>query len=124
MSVDGWLTPNVAVTPLGGAEVSELELEPQRGIGTAEVSILVRGEVDMATSSQLRDALDAAIEAGATTIVLECQGLGFLDSSGIGVLVAARDRLGDDGALVLDSPPGNVRKVLDITGVAGLLTVR
>ena len=98
------------------------QLELLRGSSPGD-AIAVRGEIDMATAPQLRTALDDLIDAGTIRIVLDCRGLEFLDSSGIGVLVAARKRLGDDGELVLDSPPPHVRKVLDITGVAGHLTV-
>ena len=77
----------------------------------------------MATAPQLRDLLDELVDAGSRRIVLDCRDLEFLDSSGIGVLVAARNRLGDDGEIVLDSPPPHVRKVLEITGVASHLSV-
>jgi len=103
--------------------VSQLELvrdDTQEG----GITITVRGEIDMATAPDLRTALDDAIESGASRIVLDCRALEFLDSSGIGVLVAARKRLGEAGELVIDSPPAHVRKVLDITGVVGHLTVR
>jgi anti-sigma B factor antagonist len=101
--------------------VADLELELSSGDGGALVT--VRGEIDMATAPQLRDVLEALIDGGAQRIVLDCHALGFLDSSGIGVLVAARNRLGDDGEIVLDSPPSHVRKVLEITGVASHLSV-
>ena len=55
--------------------------------------------------------------------MLDCRELAFLDSSGIGVLIAARNRLGDDGEIVVNSPPAHVRKVLEITGVAEHLSV-
>ncbi|MFI5046100.1 MAG: STAS domain-containing protein [Acidimicrobiia bacterium] len=98
------------------------ELELQRGSDGA-YALHVRGEIDLANAAQLRQLLDEAIDGGASRIVVDCRELEFLDSSGIGVLVAARKRLGSDGELVLDSPPAHVRKVLDITGVAGHLTV-
>jgi anti-sigma B factor antagonist len=103
--------------------VSELELE--RGeAADQELLVAVRGEIDMASAPQLRELLDTAIDAGITRVTLDCRGLQFLDSSGIGVLVAARKRLGEGGELVLDSPPAHVRKVLEITGVGDHLTVR
>jgi anti-sigma B factor antagonist len=103
--------------------VSELELE--RGeAADQELLVAVRGEIDMASAPQLRELLDTAIDAGITRVTLDCRGLEFLDSSGIGVLVAARKRLGEGGELVLDSPPTHVRKVLEITGVGDHLTVR
>ena len=98
------------------------DLELQRG-ADGDYSLSVRGEIDLANAARLRELLDEAIDGGASRVVVDCRELEFLDSSGIGVLVAARKRLGSDGELVLDSPPAHVRKVLDITGVAGHLTV-
>jgi anti-sigma B factor antagonist len=102
--------------------VSKLEFQ-RESVGAPGV-VRVVGEIDLATAPQLRTLLGELIDAGAAQVVLDCSGLEFLDSSGIGVLVAARSRLGDDGALVLVAPPAHVRKVLDITGVVGHLTVR
>jgi anti-sigma B factor antagonist len=102
--------------------VADLELESKQS-ADAGASVVVRGEVDMATAPQLRDALLELVDGGATRIVLDCRGLDFLDSSGIGVLIAVRKRLGDDGALVLDAPPAHVRKVLELTGVSEHVTI-
>jgi anti-sigma B factor antagonist len=96
--------------------VADLELE-SRSSADGE-SVVVRGEIDMATAPKLRDTLNTLVDAGATRIVLDCRGLDFLDSSGSGVLIAVRKRLGDDGALTLESPPAHVRKVLELTGVS------
>jgi anti-sigma B factor antagonist len=102
--------------------LAELELE-HVGSGNREARVVVRGEVDMATAPQLRELLEGLIESGSKRIVIDCRELSFLDSSGIGVLVAARNRLGDDGDIVLDSPQAHVRKVLDITKVSSHLSV-
>ena len=86
-------------------------------------TVKVTGDVDMASAPRLRSTLDELVDSGLSRIVLDCRELSFLDSSGIGVLVAARTRMGDDGELVLDSPPSHVRKVLDITGMGSHLSV-
>jgi anti-sigma B factor antagonist len=96
--------------------VADLELE-SRASGDGQ-AVVVRGEIDMATAPMLRDKLNQLVDGGATRIVLDCRGLDFLDSSGIGVLIAVRKRLGDDGVLTLESPQAHVRKVLDLTGVS------
>jgi anti-sigma B factor antagonist len=101
--------------------VTELELESRpTGDGTR---VVVRGEVDVATAPQLRDALSALVDAGVTHIALDCRGLDFLDSSGIGVLIALRKRLDTGGSLTLEAPPAHVRKVLELTGVTEYLTI-
>ena len=101
--------------------MADLELESR---ATADgQAVVVRGEIDMATAPMLRDKLNQLVDAGATRIVLDCRGLDFLDSSGIGVLIAVRKRLGDDGALTLESPQAHVRKVLDLTGVSAHMEI-
>ena len=72
--------------------MAQLELD-HKTEGSA-TRVTVRGEIDMATAPQLNDLLNALIDAGSSDIVLEARGLEFLDSTGIGLLVAARNRLG------------------------------
>jgi anti-sigma B factor antagonist len=107
--------------PDEGRSVADLELESRESADGA--SVVVRGEIDMATAPQLRDALLGLVDGGASRIVLDCRGLDFLDSSGIGVLIAVRKRLGDDGSLTLDAPPAHVRKVHEHTGVSEHVTI-
>jgi len=99
-----------------------LELDSQITGTTARVEL--RGDVDMATAPELRRVLDELIDGGATEIVLGCRHLEFLDSSGIGVLVAARTRVGAEGVIALEAPHANVRKVLEVTGVDRELSIR
>ena len=101
--------------------MTDLQLESRESDDGAV--LVVRGEVDMATAPQLRSALFALVDGGATRIAIDCRGLDFLDSSGIGVLIAVRKRLGDDGTLTLSSPPAHVRKVLELTGVSEQIIV-
>jgi anti-sigma B factor antagonist len=101
--------------------VADLELESRPSDdGT---TVVVRGEVDMATAPQLRDTLLELVEGGASRVTLDCRGLDFLDSSGIGVLIAVKKQLGDGGSLTLEAPPAHVRKVLDLTGVSEHVTI-
>jgi anti-sigma B factor antagonist len=102
--------------------MAELELDPQVSGDTA--TVVVRGEIDVATAPQLREILHELVQGGSRHIVLDCRALEFLDSSGIGLLMATRKRLGEGGELVIDSPPGHVRKVLELTGVAEELSLR
>ena len=100
----------------------DLELERIASSG-ADTTVKITGDVDMASAPRLRSVLDELVDSGASRIVLDCHDLSFLDSSGIGVLIAVITRMGEDGELVLDSPPTHVRKVLEITGVGAYLSV-
>ena len=82
--------------------------------------IAVMGDLDLATSSRLLDALMAALALpGARDVVLDFRGVTFLDASGVGVIVRARlacRHLG--GRLTLFGARGMVAEVLHLTGVA------
>lgn len=99
-----------------------LELDCQVNGTTARVEL--RGDVDMATAPELRRTLEELIDDGATEVVLDCRHLEFLDSSGIGTLVAARTRIGAEGVIALEAPRANVRRVLEVTGVDQDLSIR
>lgn len=102
--------------------MAQLNLEPH--VNGANATVTITGDVDVATAPELRALLDDLVARGCREIVLDCRGLEFIDSSGIGVLISARRQLGDDGDLVLDSAREQVRKVLNITGVADQVSLR
>ena len=53
--------------------------------------------------------------------MLDLSGLAFMDSAGVNELLRARSLLGrEERALVVRCPPGPVRRVLDLVGVAEL----
>lgn len=49
--------------------------------------VTVSGEVDVYTAPQLRSALEERIAAGHTALIIDLQDVGFLDSTGLGVLL-------------------------------------
>jgi len=78
----------------------------------------VQGEVDLYTSSQLRDAILRLAEEGENRIVIDLNNVSFMDSSGLGVLVAGLKRARERGGeLALVFGEGSVQKVLGITGL-------
>ncbi len=78
----------------------------------------VQGEVDLYTSPQLRDAILRLTEEGENRIVVDLNNVSFMDSSGLGVLVAGLKRARERGGeLALVFGEGSVQKVLGITGL-------
>jgi anti-anti-sigma factor len=83
----------------------------------------VRGEIDLITASEVRSAV-ASVTGPGTHLVIDLTGVDFLDSTGLGSLVWARKRVRREGGDVLvTSPQPNVRRVLEISGVAELVPV-
>ena len=86
--------------------------------------VAVHGEVDVAAVARLSAALDDAIRDSVGAFVIDLCEVEFLDSSGLSVLLRARALLGqDDRALALVCPPGPVRRLFDVVGVADLLVL-
>jgi anti-sigma B factor antagonist len=70
------------------------------------------GEIDMDTAVGLGEAVDDAL-AAASTLVFDLTHVTFMDSTGLGVLISARNRTRDTGGSVaLVHPPDLVRKIL------------
>ena len=85
--------------------------------------VAVRGEIDVATSPQLRNDLNTLVARGARHITLDFSGVSFVDSSGLGVLVGAYKRLreDEDGSVRIVGAQPSVRKVFEITGLEAAL---
>jgi anti-sigma B factor antagonist len=81
--------------------------------------VAVSGEVDIASSPALRSALDDALDAD--DLCVDLSETTFMDSSGLHVLLDVHRRM--EARLTIVCPPGNVRRVLDLTGVAQSLRV-
>ncbi len=89
-----------------------------------EVLVDVRGEVDLYTGPMLWDRMSAAVDGGPRRVVMDIGGVSFMDSTGISVIVMALRRLREDGGvLVVRSPSRSIFKLLELTGVASLVTV-
>ena len=84
-----------------------------------EAIVTLTGELDPHTAPLLSDELDALVAAGVESVVLELTELGFVDSSGLRVLIGTdRDLRDRGGRLVLRSPSDTVLRLLEITGLA------
>ena len=78
----------------------------------------VAGEVDVFTAPKLREQILSLVGQGANHLVVNLDGVDFMDSTGLGVLVGGLKRLRErDGKLALAGAHGTVLRVLNITGL-------
>lgn len=78
----------------------------------------LRGEVDLYSAGSLKEELYRGIDGGAPRVVVNMDGLEFMDSSGLGVLVGALKRLStQDGEMRLVCNRDNILKIFRITGL-------
>jgi anti-sigma B factor antagonist len=84
--------------------------------------VAVRGEVDIHTAPHLSAALDDAARDSRGAFLVDLRDVAFLDSTGIAALVRMRAVLGrEDREMAVVCPPGHVRRMLDLAGMAELL---
>ena len=86
--------------------------------------IALLGDLDINTSPALRTQLDGLIAGGVVVIVLDCAGLDFIDSTGLGTLVSALKQASNlGGALALARPNVRVSRFLRVTGLNTLFPI-
>lgn len=82
----------------------------------------VSGEVDLQTGPTMNALLRGLVEEGHHLLVLDLAGLTFMDASGLHVIVEVAERLARSaGELHVRSVPALTQRILDLTGVSGLL---
>jgi anti-anti-sigma factor len=87
------------------------------------VTVTISGEIDIATSRAMRDAL--ATGPGPAHLEVDLSAVTFMDASGIGVLLAARQRVVDGGgSLTLRAPSRAVRRLTGVLGLDQILLTR
>jgi anti-anti-sigma factor len=83
-------------------------------------TIAISGELDLASISTAREAVEQALPSG-DAIVLDLRGVGFIDSTGLGLIAFTAQQIGDRLTVI----PGPVtRRLLDLTGMSDHLTLR
>jgi anti-sigma B factor antagonist len=103
------------------SEPSPLEIVDQAdGSATTRLS----GDLDIVTSDEVRRDLTGLLDAGHLALALDLSDVGFVDSSGLGVLVAIhRHAESSGGSFVVRSVPPQVQRLFEITRLGDLLSV-
>jgi anti-sigma B factor antagonist len=84
----------------------------------------VGGEIDVYSAPTLRDQLNGLVAAGHHHLIVDMQGVEFLDSTGLGVLVGGLKRVRtQEGTLHLVCSQERVLKVFRITGLTKVFSI-
>lgn len=103
------------------AERLSIHVASDGGVATATLA----GELDIVTAEECKRRLNAASDAGASLLRLEMERLGFVDSSGLGALVAVHHHAVAAGTKVeLTGVSDQLRRLMQITRLDELFTLR
>jgi anti-sigma B factor antagonist len=96
----------------------DIDGEWEAGAGTLALS----GELDLATVPLVEEAVEAMLARAVRRLTLDLGGLGFMDSSGLRLLIVLAKRASAEGwTLALTRATEPVRALLRVSGVEGVL---
>jgi anti-sigma B factor antagonist len=109
------------------------EADARDGVDTNSVSIVCRrdgasgvvalsGDLDLAGGDAVEAAVAALVADGVKDVSVQAEGVSFMDSSGLGGLLAARATVVDaSGEFRFGPTTDSVARVIDLAGVSDLL---
>ena len=87
----------------------------------AATRITVAGELDLYSSPGVREQVLAAVADAPGAVILDLVAVNFLDSTGIALIIAARDKAAIREVSLTIVPSAPVRKVLEVVGLGKYL---
>lgn len=95
-----------------------MELDIAVDLAEDQCYLALDGEVDVYTAPRLKEQLVTVFEDGCSNVVIDLEQVGFIDSSGLGVLVSALRRARErDGSVRVVCTRENILKIFRITGL-------
>ena len=89
------------------------------------VTLIVRGEIDIASAPELEQHLHDAESALPGRIVLDLAALDFIDSTGIHLLIHAQQRADSNGhQLILTNVPAQAQRLFSLTKLNSRLNIQ
>ncbi len=84
--------------------------------------VALAGRLDTVTSPQLEEALRACLSDG-EALVLDLEGLDYISSAGLRVLLAAQKAKARSGGMTLRHVNETIMEIFEVTGFAEILTI-
>ena len=98
--------------------------EDSSALAVQLIGDLIGGADAMTFSQSLKEAIAGAKNGGLRKVNLDAAAVGFVNSSGLGMLLAARQAAKDAGAeFAMVNPPTQLKSLLEITKLTDILGV-
>ena len=86
--------------------------------------VIVAGDLEFGTAARLHTTLIDLAQQGCDPLTVDLSQLEFIDSTGLSLLVQAKQRIESQGhEFVLRNPTERVQRVLEISGLTELFTI-
>lgn len=81
------------------------------------------GKMDAANCGRLEEALDGIVAEGGTSIILNLEGLLYISSAGLRVLLKTAKKLHGSGSFALCSLNDNVEEIIEMSGFSHFMDI-
>lgn len=89
------------------------------------VKVRLDGEVDIYTSQELKEKLYSIVDENQKDLTIDCEGLNYIDSTGLGIFVATLKRAKQyDKKIVILNLKDNIKKLFVITGLDKVFEIK
>jgi anti-anti-sigma factor len=106
------------------AELRSTEFTVGQSVDADRVVLTLSGELDLSSAPELEQAISESKPESGRRLLLDLSSLGFMDSTGVSVLIAAKqDADANAWVLAVRRPNGQVRRLLELVGLLERLEV-
>lgn len=101
----------------------DIKMSVQFSYDNNRLTAALKGDIDHHGAAEMRIQIDGELERTMPSLLtLDFSEVGFMDSSGIGLILGrARKASGWNGKVVITSPSDQVRKILRLSGLEGMI---
>lgn len=87
-------------------------------------SVYVSGEIDIYTAQQFKESLYQVVDGSENDVTIDCSGLNYIDSTGLGIFVGALKKTKLNGRnIYIINMKDNIKKLFVITGLDKLFII-
>ena len=95
-----------------------------RSIKDQAQAVEVQGEIDVYTSPRVKETINELIEKGHYHLVINLEGVRYIDSTGLGVLIGALKKVREhNGRILLVCTNPQIKKIFNITGLVKIFEI-
>ncbi|NDD27723.1 MAG: anti-sigma factor antagonist [Proteobacteria bacterium] len=95
-----------------------------RALDARAHAVEVKGEIDVYTSPRVKETINDLIDQGHNNMVINLEGVRYIDSTGLGVLIGALKKVREkNGKIVLICTNPQIKKIFNITGLIKIFDI-
>ena len=97
-------------------------LNINKTVGTGKAAFALEGRLDTVTAPELEQALKESLD-GVSELSLDFQGLEYISSAGLRVLLSAQKTMNRQGEMKITHVNETIMEIFEVTGFTDILTI-